>query len=124
MNYPDHLASICLRRGGSNGGSGGGAGGQLFEVCEDAFEDLLGDPGCLDPGCEALFELLSGVDVVAEVPDLVGVLGDILAQDTTRPRDGDQLRQAPLIQWLRLALQHGRRRGPEELGSVTHRNFG
>lgn len=63
------------------------SGGQPFQVCEDTFENLLGDPGGLDSGCESLTESLFWVDVVAEVPDLVGVLRDILAQDTALPRD-------------------------------------
>lgn len=40
------------------------------------------------------------VDVVAEVPNLVGVLSHVLAEDSEGTRDSDQVGKRPCIQRL------------------------
>lgn len=89
----------------------------MVQVDEGSAEDLLSDPGSLHARFEILSELLTRMDVVPEVPHLIGVPRDILAEYSERAAHGDQLGEGPLINRLQGAVPSRRtRRG----GAALH----
>ena len=76
---------------------------QVVQVYKSGKQDLLGNLGSDHPGLEFLLQLLTGMDVVPKLADLVGMFEDVFPDDSERSRDSDQFGQCPGVEGLMLA---------------------
>jgi hypothetical protein len=71
-----------------------------FEVGQGRLQHVMRDLGGVHAQLEPLLQLLPRMDVVPEVPDLIGVLRDVFAKDAERVRHRDEFRERPGVHGL------------------------